>query len=157
MTSRPPRAFRVVMYPPMWVAAIAVAMWMSGRVAPSIEVPGDDIRVAVGIVGIVIGIGIALVAERQLANRGTTVIPGRAPSALVTSGLFSRSRNPIYAGFELALIGWFLILGESAGALGILVFPALIYWRIIAREERVLAERFGDEWLAYSRRVRRWM
>jgi protein-S-isoprenylcysteine O-methyltransferase Ste14 len=89
-------------------------------------------------------------------RRNTTLNPTGEPSALATEGLYRVSRNPMYLGMLLGLLGLTAVLGDAALAAG----PALFAWVTtcqIRREESVLEQRFGAVYLAYKARVRRWL
>ena len=102
--------------------------------------------------------GFVLVVEsaRRFRPR-TTLRPDTAPSMLVTDGFHRISRNPMYTGMLVSLIGGFVMLGSATPALPIPFFFWCIRTRYIAYEEQALEDRFGDEYLAYKRRVRRFL
>src|SRR5690606_17870686 len=89
----------------------------------------------------------------------TTADPRRpqASKTLATSGIYHYSRNPMYLGVLLILIGWGLLLGNLISVLCTLAFMAYITRYQILPEERALHDRFGDDFLAYKARVRRWI
>ena len=78
-------------------------------------------------------------------------------SALVTSGVYRITRNPMYLGMLLVLAGWGVWLGNAAAFVGLPLFVAVLNLLQIAPEERVLRERFGDAFTRYAARVRRWI
>jgi protein-S-isoprenylcysteine O-methyltransferase Ste14 len=89
----------------------------------------------------------------------TTVNPTRPGSStcLVRSGVYSFTRNPMYLGFLLVLVGWATFLSN---ALAFLILPAFILYMNrfqIEPEERALASLFAEEFVAYKSRVRRWL
>jgi protein-S-isoprenylcysteine O-methyltransferase Ste14 len=90
---------------------------------------------------------------------GTTVSPIRpqATSVLVSTGIYRFSRNPMYLGLSLVLIGWSLVLGNSLSLGGVAVFVMYLNRFQITPEERALTAKFGNEFTAYQRRVRRWL
>jgi protein-S-isoprenylcysteine O-methyltransferase Ste14 len=103
-----------------------------------------------------LGLIITLGAAAQMALAQTTVIPRRDPSALVTSGLFSWSRNPIYLSDLLILLGVILWL-DALLALPLLAgFVWLIQTRFIRDEEARLTLAFGPEFDLWAARTRRW-
>lgn len=117
----------------------------------------ERIAVAVGVVLIVAGIVLALSAIALFISLRTTIVPHHRSRALVTSGPFRFTRNPMYVALTAAFVGICLV----SNAVWPLVFLALplLYLRTITipREERLLAEAFGSEYEAYASRVRRWI
>lgn len=79
------------------------------------------------------------------------------PGGLVTSGMFRFSRNPMYLGFTLSLCGAALWVGKLTSLLFVLVFWIAANWWYIPFEERLMRQRFGDDYEWYTRRVRRWL
>lgn len=77
-------------------------------------------------------------------------------SPLVTSVVYRISRNPMYAGFLLLLVAWWLYLGELLSVIGCLFFISYLNKFQIESEERVLEKLFGEEYRLYKSRVRRW-
>ena len=78
-------------------------------------------------------------------------------SALVTSGIYRYSRNPMYLGLLLFLGSWALWLGNLASFLCLPLFMTFVGRCQIHPEERILAARFGEAFAAYRKRVRRWL
>ena len=96
-------------------------------------------------------------ASRTMREAGTNVLPSKPALTLVTNGPFRFTRNPLYVMNALVYLGLTLIL-NSAWLLGLFVPMLLvIYWGIIRREERYLEAKFGEAYLAYKARVRRWI
>jgi protein-S-isoprenylcysteine O-methyltransferase Ste14 len=132
-------------------------MWLVSRAAPSLQfdVPGHN-QVAVVLVAAGFLIGILGVATFRRAK--TTVDPTKPrASSLVTWGVYAVSRNPMYLGGLIMLLGWALFLSN---ALAFLFLPAYILYinRFqIAPEERALTSLFGATYAAYQVRARRWL
>ena len=122
--------------------------------------PFPSLPAVLGVAGqLVIGIGFVLVLSALLTFRrgGTAPSPYRPTTALVASGPFRFSRNPIYVGFALVQLGIGLCLSNTW--MVILLAPALLLIRygVINREERYLTMKFGDEYRRYCAEVRRWV
>jgi protein-S-isoprenylcysteine O-methyltransferase Ste14 len=103
--------------------------------------------------------GIVLVAwcKRTLAEAGTPLPGGLPTTAIVRTGPYGRSRNPIYVAFALVHAGTGLCL-DSAWVLAALAPAVLLIGQVVVpREERYLEEKFGDEYRAYKAAVRRWV
>jgi protein-S-isoprenylcysteine O-methyltransferase Ste14 len=94
-------------------------------------------------------------AVRSLGTSWRMGVDRQTPGPLVTTGLFAWSRNPIYAAFDLTFVGAFLIHGRVVYLLLAVVLVLLLHG-IILREERFLAERFGEAFAEYCRRVGRY-
>ncbi|MFT7471508.1 MAG: protein-S-isoprenylcysteine O-methyltransferase Ste14 [Kiritimatiellia bacterium] len=106
---------------------------------------------------VLFGITIAILVATSFRRAGTAIEPWKPTTSIVTTGFYAWSRNPIYAGFCLINIG----IGIASNSLWIFVsfIPAafLLYHVAIAKEEAYLAEKFGEEYLAYKKKVRRWV
>ena len=103
------------------------------------------------------GVGLIGWAAIELRRSQTTIMPHRGADQLVTTGPFWRFRNPIYLGdvlIMLSIAGWTqnVWLLASAG-----MFALLVTWLAILPEERHLAARFGDAYVDYKSRSRRWI
>jgi protein-S-isoprenylcysteine O-methyltransferase Ste14 len=99
----------------------------------------------------------AFTVNRRFKRAGTTIRPFEDSSALVTDGLFAFSRNPIYLGAVVGLLGIFVVLGSLSPLAVIPPFVTIIRARFIAVEERMLEAAFGDAYRDYMKRVRRWI
>ena len=95
----------------------------------------------------------------QFWRHRTTVNPVKIDrtSALITSGIYRFSRNPIYLADALVLVAWMAWLGAWINALWVVAFLAYVTRYQILPEERSLASKFGANWEDYRRRVRRWI
>lgn len=105
-----------------------------------------------------LGLAIAIVAVAQFRQMSTTINPlhPERASELVANGLFRYSRNPMYLGMLLVLIGLAFYGGRWQGLLGPIVFVVLINRWQIEPEERALEQLFGERFADYCRRVPRW-
>ena len=104
-----------------------------------------------------LALAMALSVNWRFKRAGTTIRPFEDSSALVTDGLFAFSRNPIYLGAVVGLLGIFVVLGSLSPLAVIPPFVTIIRTRFIAVEERMLEAAFGDAYRDYMKRVRRWI
>ncbi len=140
--------------PPVWLIAHVATAWMLAQVSPMVfGAVGDGLGRAL----VALGVGVTLVAVLQMSHHQTTVIPRRTPSALVTSGLFAWSRNPIYLADALILTGAILWLDAVLALPLIVVFVWVIQTRFIRDEETRLTIAFGPEFDLWAARTRRWI
>ena len=110
-----------------------------------------------GIVFIVAGVSIVVLPATAFSRAGTTVLPFHESSALVTSGFFRLTRNPMYVGMVSVLLGVAILLGTLTPFVAPLLFVPTLNTRVIRHEEAMLQEKFGDEYAAYKAQVRRWL
>lgn len=150
----PKGASRIV--PPIWLlvsAGIMVAIWYWVPGTVLISPPYTYIG------GIVFGLGLmlAVYAKRQFDRVGTPVRPFTESIVVVDTGPFRFSRNPMYVSMVLALIGTGIGLGKIAPFVMVPLFMIWLRVRFIQFEEQVMEERFGEGYLTYKKRVRRWL
>lgn len=110
-----------------------------------------------GVMPVMIGLTLNLLADRAFRAHGTTVKPFERSSRLLTGGVFALSRNPMYLGMVLILAGFGVLLGTLAPLLVVPAFAILLDLRFIRPEERMLADTFRGAWSLYRRHVRRWL
>jgi protein-S-isoprenylcysteine O-methyltransferase Ste14 len=105
---------------------------------------------------LVIGISIIVLARREFAHYSQPTDPGHPTSKVVKTGVFSISRNPLYLGSILIILGLALML-NMLWALGMLILSiVLCHYVLIIPEEKYLRAKFGDEYEEYSTDVHRW-
>ena len=145
--------------PPVVVTlAFAGFMWLCAMLFPSLtlSMPG---RVPIALTFVVTGAAVAIAGVVAFRRAATTVSPIRPDSAssLVTSGVYRLTRNPMYLGFLLVLIGWAVWLAHPLALLIALLFVAYMSRFQIDPEERALRAGFGDAFESHTRRTRRWL
>jgi protein-S-isoprenylcysteine O-methyltransferase Ste14 len=143
--------------PPIVAAVAALAMWGLSTATPHWMAPPARIAVA----WVIAAVGVAFAASGVIAfRRARTTMNPTTPdsaSALVTTGVYRLTRNPMYVGLLLILLAWAIYL-SSGWALPVpLLFAAFINRFQIAPEERALAALFGADYLGYQTSVRRWL
>ncbi len=112
---------------------------------------------AIGVLLFLVGTGCTGQGARLFSQAGTNIVPFSESTTLVTHGLYAYTRNPMYLGMVIALAGIAFFLNERWPWLVIPAFAALIQWRFIHHEEQLMENTFGDAYLAYKSRVRRWL
>ena len=152
-------AFLELRVPPPLVALFMAGLsWVASRAAPTL---GFILlhRNAIALASVVAGVCVALLGVASFRRASTTLNPLKPEksSALVRSGIYRYTRNPMYLGLLLLLLGWAFFLSN---ALAFLFLPAFVLYMNrfqIAPEERVLVSVFGQEFTAYLSKVRRWL
>jgi protein-S-isoprenylcysteine O-methyltransferase Ste14 len=143
--------------PPVWLAGFAALAWVQAdRYAHGLSF-GPVWADLLG--GLLVGAGVLLMllALTEMRRHRTTVVPHREADALVTSGIFSRSRNPIYLGDSLLLSGLILSWDAVLALPLVPVFVWLIEKRFILPEENRLRRKFRADFARYSQKTRRWL
>ncbi|WP_105170916.1 methyltransferase family protein [Pseudoalteromonas sp. T1lg24] len=84
-------------------------------------------------------------------------IDSKGQHALITSGIFQYTRNPMYLGMALAILGFAILLGSWLSLLGVVAFMLFIECFQIKPEEAALTECFGEQFIQYKKHVRRWL
>lgn len=133
-------------------------MWALDRVAPLLRLIDAPARRG-GWILVLLGGAIIAAAIVQFRRARTTVDPTQPAkaSALVQSGVFAYSRNPMYLGMAVGLGGWAIVLGSLSPWLVVAAFPPLLTWLQIKPEEAVLSGIFGRGYDEYCARVSRWV
>jgi len=152
------QALELKVPPPVVAVPMAGAMWGIYLVAPALQVP-VFIRVATAAAISLAGGAFSLAGAISIRRAGTTVSATKPEktSSLVSSGIYTVTRNPMYVGLLLVLVGWAIFLSAAWALLGPLAFILYLNRFQIAPEERALSARFGADYSAYKSRVRRWL
>lgn len=144
----------VIAPPPLIYAAGFLVGWLLNRILP-LELP-----IWMQYVGLVL-IAASLVpgpwALLLMLGAGTNPEPSHPTTALVTSGPFRYTRNPIYLTFTLFLVGVGLLTRNGWVIIAALLVLVVMHNGVILREERYLERKFGAEYVAYKQHVRRWL
>lgn len=144
--------------PPIVAVLFAVIMWGLDRLVP-MDMLSAPTTAMISPVLILVGLAIMGFALRRFRKVGTTVNP-LAPSlasSLVISGIFRRSRNPMYLGMLVLLTAWAIWLGNAANVVTLYLFFSFMTRFQIKPEEEALTRLFGEEYEAYRKRVSRWI
>jgi protein-S-isoprenylcysteine O-methyltransferase Ste14 len=145
--------------PPLAVgSSLAALMWLVSRFVADFNFvfPGREfLALTLAIAGVII----ILLGVASFRRAKTTINPMKPElsSSLVISGIYKLSRNPMYLGFLLVLVGWAVFLSN---ALAFVFVPAFMFYMNrfqIAPEEKALADKFNEEFVDYRSQVRRWL
>lgn len=141
----------------IWLLTAAL-MWLAAALTTGVTIPTVARIVGAGFF-LAIGIALIVLVRVELDQAQTTwhpSEPGRT-SSLVTSGAFRFSRNPMYLGMWLVLVGWGMALADPLALALTAAFIGYVTRFQIVPEERVLAALMGDRYREYASRVRRWI
>jgi len=111
----------------------------------------------IGLAVTFVGVATLVWAYGSMARAKTTIDPRVHSSRIVTSGIYAYSRNPIYLGWCVLLAGRGLMNASVLVLVVAVTMLLLLHWAVIVEEERYLESRFGEEYVTYKKRVRRWL
>ena len=110
----------------------------------------------IGLIPLAYGIILNLLADASLKKEDTTVKPLLETRVLITTGIYKLTRNPMYLGFGMILLGAAILLGSLFPFIIVLLYPVFMDMIFIRFEERKLEDKFGVIWTEYKNNVRRW-
>ena len=148
----------VIIFPPIILAA-TIAIGCLLQWAMPIGALADISqawRLSLGVLVILAGVLLAATGRRMLVRLGTNVSPSRPTTELATEGVFAWTRNPLYGGGTLIMLG--IALALAIDWLLFLILPSLLvlHFGVVRREEQYLERKFGDQYRLYKQHVPRY-
>jgi len=147
---------RFLLLPPIVVLFFAGMMFFLHMAVPIVQLVPQPINLA-GLAMVLAGFSIANWHARLFRRIGTNINTFGEPGKLTTEGLFRRTRNPMYVGMIVLLVGVAFMLGSMSPIAGPLGFFILAHYWYIPLEEKAMALKFGDDYFQYQRSVPRWL
>ncbi len=145
----------IVVQPPVVTMLVVLSAWLIHAVLGPWQ-PIVSVSVLGGVL-VALGFSCMMWARILFTSRNTTLFVGRPSSQLVCDGPFRWSRNPMYVGVLVSLVGLALWGGTWPLYLAVPVTVLILNSVHIPREERLLREVFGEQYLTYRKEVRRWL
>lgn len=145
-----------VIYPPMWLAIGVIVQFALNELFPGIYFATTAGQLVGGVI-LVVGLAMLVVAGGLFKQADTDLIPFKDVTALVTTGVYRYTRNPMYLGMALVLLGCAVTVGAATAFIVPPLFMVIIHYRFILPEEQMLRELFPQEFPAYCSQVRRWI
>ena len=144
--------------PPIILLLSGIAMWFIAHSEYAFTI-ANPIALIMAIILAAIGIFVSFSAIRQFKTAETTISPLQPDSAtsLVHHGIFAKTRNPMYVGLFLILLGWAVWLQSLSNAIVLIAFVLWLTEMQIKPEEAALRKVFGQGYVDYCERVRRWI
>ena len=152
------RALELKIPPPVVALLCAALMWGLAHKWPAFawqHALRGPLALALAACGLACDLS-GLIAFRRHRTTVNPLAPDRS-TAIVQDGIYRVTRNPMYLGMLLVLIGWAAYLGNAASLVVLPLFVWVLNTLQIKPEERILRERFGEHFTRYAARVRRWV
>lgn len=144
--------------PPVFALGAVLILYGGDKILPGLSIHPQG-QWFVGLICVVIGVAVAVISVGIFRKEKTTITPihPEEATALVTSGVYNYTRNPMYLGMAFCVAG----IGIGLGSLLTLVVQPIFVWLIthiqISIEEVALEKRFGEAYRDYTSKVRRWI
>lgn len=111
----------------------------------------------IGVIVFVIGLSMTFYSFYLFKKNKTPIIPGKKPTFVVIEGPYKFTRNPMYLGVSIALLGAAIYFGNLLSFLSPIIFFIIVNYYFVPFEEKLLENLFGKKYLDYKKRVRRWL
>ena len=142
--------------PPVYLVLSLVLMWFCHHFFP-IRQYIDEPVVYLGVIPVLLGIVMAAVSAAKFKLLKTGLEPFDEATALVTSGFYRITRNPMYMGMFMMLSGVAVLMGSLGAWMPVPLFVLIIRNNFVLGEERFMEAAFGQQYLDYKSNVRRWI
>ena len=142
-------------YPPHYLMILSLCMlitWYFGESSPQ-NLP--LILIGIGLIGL--GFLLAFNSIARFVRAKTGVVPFSESTTLITEGFYKYTRNPMYVGMNSFLLGLMLILQNPLNIFFLIIFFFVVRNMFVLKEEVQMEETFGEDYLTYKRKVRRWL
>ena len=149
----------VIGFPPLiWAVSVAASLVVHFFVVfvPMLILP-RAVSLGIGIALFAIAPLLAISAIVTFKKAGTNVHPSEPATTIVRGGPYRFTRNPMYLALTLLQIGVAFLLNDAITFLFAAALAVTFHFGVILREERYLEAKFGEEYLALKRIVRRWI
>lgn len=140
----------------MYLGMTLILMWLLQRYLPVYQYSHPPIAYS-GVILVLLGITMAAISAGMFKKAGTGIEPFDEATILVTNGFYRVTRNPMYLGMFLMLMGVAFLMGGMGALLPVPVFIMIIRNNFVLGEERFLEVAFGQHYLDYKSEVRRWV
>lgn len=143
--------------PLIYVLAFLMAVFIQNKIPIDNLLFHQQLTKIIGVILLIIALFFLVKSLRQFFQSKNTVVTMKPASSLQTNGIYSITRNPMYVGLAVVYLGISCFIGNWWN---IILFPLLlliVQEYIIKREEKYLARRFGQEYVVYKTKVRRWL
>jgi protein-S-isoprenylcysteine O-methyltransferase Ste14 len=147
---------RIRILPPV-ILGVALGLGVLSSMLASVRMLPTEAALVIGLIAVAGSFLVVYLGIRELMCARTALDVRKPTTAIVTTGVFGFSRNPIYLAMMLLYVGVSFLLNSALALLLAVPFGCALFWSAIKPEEQYLAAKFGDTYHAYRSRVRRWL
>lgn len=143
------------LYPPHYLLLLSICMlgvWYFGKTSPQ-----TITLILVGISFIGLGLILAFNSISRFVKAKTGIVPFSESTTLITEGFYRFTRNPMYVGMNAFLLGLLIVLNNPTNLIFLIIFFFIVRNLFVLKEEIQMEETFGDDYLSYKEKVRRWL
>lgn len=142
--------------PPFYLLVAIIFMLLLYKFFPIIRISREPVSI-LSLITLITGIYLVFVASRLFSKFNTPIKPFEETTHLITTGIYKRTRNPVYIGMILILIGTGFYLCALSPFMVVPVFIFFIRKDFVVKEEELLSQTFGEEYEEYKANVSRWL
>jgi protein-S-isoprenylcysteine O-methyltransferase Ste14 len=142
-------------YPPHYLLVLSLCMLLTRYFGDSSPQTLPIIIIGLGLIGL--GFLLAFNSIARFIRAKTGVVPFSESTTLITEGFYKYTRNPMYVGMNSFLLGLILILNNPLNIIFLIIFFFVVRNMFVLKEEVQMEETFGEDYLTYKRKVRRWL
>jgi len=142
-------------YPPHYLLVLTLCMLLTRYFGDSSPQTLPIIIIGLGLIGL--GFLLAFNSIARFIRAKTGVVPFSESTTLITEGFYKYTRNPMYVGMNSFLMGLILILKNPLNIIFLIIFFFVVRNMFVLKEEVQMEETFGEDYLTYKRKVRRWL
>jgi protein-S-isoprenylcysteine O-methyltransferase Ste14 len=147
----------VVIHPPIALVVLLVAAFALNWFRPLPFLPASLPHIELGLVVLLLALVIVRWVAASFRAARTNILTSQATTAIVSTGPFAYSRNPVYVAILLALVGFAVAANSLWFFAALVVMAVILQFGVIAREEAYLERKFGGAYLDYKAKVRCWL
>ena len=142
-------------YPPHYLLILSLSMLLTWYLGDSSPQTLPLIIIGLGLIGF--GFLLAFNSIARFVRAKTGVVPFSESTTLITEGFYKYTRNPMYVGMNSFLLGLLIILNNPINFIFLIIFFFIVRNLFVIKEEVQMEETFGEDYLAYKRKARRWL
>ncbi|MBS3100725.1 isoprenylcysteine carboxylmethyltransferase family protein [Candidatus Woesearchaeota archaeon] len=146
----------MIIKPPHIALTLLLLSWLSDYLFPQFRFIFGNYR-DLGILVLISGLTTSFYSFHLFNKNKTPIIPGQKPTFMVAEGTYKFTRNPMYLGVTIALLGAAIFFGNALSFLSPLIFFLIMNYYFVPREEKLMENIFGKKYLEYKKQVRRWL